>query len=129
VQEFVARLDPSVTVLRGRSLPYGEATGYDAFIQVVRAAAGIGETDAVETASDKLASRVRSLIPDADVDRIVQHLSVLVGLSSVVVPDRQPLFDSARGFVEAAGREAPTALVFEDLHWAAPSMIALIEFL
>jgi class 3 adenylate cyclase/tetratricopeptide (TPR) repeat protein len=129
VHEFVAGLDPSIAVLRGRSLPYGEATGYDAFIQVVRAAAGIGEADPVETASDKLARCVRRLIPDAVADRTFGHLSVLVGLSSEAASDRQRLFDSARSFLEATGREAPTALVFEDLHWAAPSMIALVEFL
>ncbi len=128
VQEFVADLDPSVTVLRGRSLPYGEATGYDAFIQVVRASAAVGEDDPVETARDKLARRVRELIPNEAADRMIGHLSILVGLSAEAAPDRQPLFASARSFVEATGRNAPTVLVFEDLHWAAPSMITLIEF-
>ncbi len=51
-----------------------------------------------------------------------------MGLSAEAAPDRQPLFDSARIFIEGTGRDAPTVLVFEDLHWAAPSMIALVEF-
>ena len=128
VREFVTGLDPLVTVLRGRSLPYGEATGYDAFIQVVRAAAGIAEDDPVESARDKLARRVHHLIPHETADGLLGHLAVLVGLSAEAALDRQPLFDSARIFIEGTGRDAPTVLVFEDLHWAAPSMIALVEF-
>jgi len=129
VREFLTGLDPSASVLRGRSLPYGEATGYDAFIQVVRAAAGIEETDPVDVERDKLVRLVRRLIPDEAAHVVIDHLSVLIGVSVEGAPDRQPLFGSARSFVEAFGRAAPTVLVLEDLHWAPPSMLALIEFL
>ena len=129
VREFVAGLDATVTVLRGRSLPYGETTGYDAFIQMVRAAAGIADGDPVDTERDKLTRRVRELISDDLAGVVIAHLAVLVGLSAEVAPDRRPLYDSARSFIEAIGADRPTVLVFEDLHWAPPSMFSLIESL
>jgi class 3 adenylate cyclase/tetratricopeptide (TPR) repeat protein len=129
VREFVDGLDPTVSVLRGRNVPYGEATGYDAFVQTVRAAAGIDETESVEVERDKLVRLVHRLIPDGAAQGVVDHLSLLMGVSSEGAPDRQPLFSSARRLVEACGRDAPTVLVLEDLHWAPPSMLSLVEFL
>ncbi len=47
------------------------------------------------------------------------------------VPSRiaRLLFFSARLFLEAVARERPTLLVFEDLHFADPSLMDLVEFL
>ncbi len=129
VREFVSGLDPSVSVLRGRNLPYGEVTGYDAFVQAVRSGAVIEDADPLDVERDKLTSLVRRLVPGEAADAVIDHLSVLVGVSAEGVPDRQPLFGSARSLVEGLGRTAPTVLVLEDLHWAPPSMLALIEFL
>jgi len=129
VREFISRLDPAVSVLRGRNLPYGEATGYDAFVQVVRAAAGVEEAGSVDLELDKLGRLVRRLIPGDAAQAVIDHLSLLMGISAEGAPDRQPLFGSARSLVEAFGRATPTVLVFEDLHWAPPSMLSLIEFL
>jgi predicted ATPase len=43
--------------------------------------------------------------------------------------DREALFTSVREFLEAVAREQPTILVFEDIHWADPSLLDLIEML
>ena len=41
----------------------------------------------------------------------------------------QLLFFAARRFIECCGQEQPTVFVFEDIHWAEPSEIALLGYL
>jgi predicted ATPase len=56
-------------------------------------------------------------------------MSLLAGLGAETVEDRSALFASIRGFVVALARERPTLLVIEDIHWADPSLLDLIESL
>ena len=117
-------------VLRGRSLPYGESTGYGAFADLVKDAAGIFETDAGPHARSKLAALCARLLPETQAEGVASHLAVVVGLGEPgLLTDRDVLFFSARCFVEALGAEQPTVLGFEDSHWAEPSLLDLIEFL
>ncbi len=117
-------------VLRGRSLPYGESSGYGAFAQIVKEAAGIFETDAGPDARTKLVELCGRLLPRVEAAAVASHLAVIVGLSEPgQLTDREVLFFSARRFVEALGRQQPTVLGFEDSHWAEPSLLDLIEFL
>jgi predicted ATPase len=130
-QEFRVEVEAEgARVLRGRCLPYGESTGYGAFAQLVKAVAGIFETDAAPDARHKLAARSRELLPESEADAVASHLAVLLGLGEAeLVTDRQVLFFSARRFVEAVAGEEPTVFGFEDTHWAEPSLLDLVEFL
>ena len=57
LREFRAQVEPTgARFLRGRSLSYGESTGYGAFAEIVRQVAGIFETDRAEDAREKLAA-------------------------------------------------------------------------
>jgi len=114
--------------LRGRSLSYGESTGYGAFAEVLRQAAGIFDTDRASDAREKLALRTRSL-PGVDADSITEALAVIAGLGPGELENRSVLFDAARRFVEALGSEQPTVLGFEDLHWAEATLLDLVEYL
>jgi class 3 adenylate cyclase len=117
-------------VLRGRSLPYGESTGYGAFVDLVNDAAGIFETDAGADARGKLGALCTRVLPPTEAEAVASHLAVVAGLSEPgPVTDRDVLFLSVRRFVEALGGEQPTVLGFEDSHWAEPSLLDLIEFL
>lgn len=130
-QEFSALVEQQGgrTVL-GRSLPYGESTGYGAFAQQVKAVAGIFETDPVPLAQAKLKRRISALLPLAWAEEVASHLSLMTGVGAAAAgPDKGALLLAARRFVEALGREQPTVLVFEDLHWADPSLLDLVESL
>ncbi len=129
LREFRARVEPTgARFLRGRSLSYGESTGYGAFAEIVRQVAGIFETDRAEDAREKLAARTRSLV-GADADATTEALAVMTGLGPGELENRSILFDAARRFVEALGREQPSVVGFEDLHWAEPSLLDLVEHL
>ncbi len=116
--------------LQGRSLPYGESTGFGAFGRQLGALAGIFETDSAPVAREKLGRSIASMLPADLAAEVASRLAVMVGLGTETgVPDRGVLFSSARRFVEALAAEAPIALIFEDVHWADPSALDLVEFL
>jgi predicted ATPase len=114
-------------VVRGRSLPYGESTGYGGFAQMVRSVAGILETDPSDEAREKLKARVEASIEGPNPQTVLTHILLLAGLTEDAVDQRSVLFASARDFIEALARERPTLFVFEDVHWADSSLLDLIE--
>ena len=113
--------------LQVRELPYAQSVGYEAFGQLVKDVAGIFELDAEEIASEKLVRTLARL--GLDEGESVERLSVFIGTGDEPAEDRREVFDAARGFVEALAREQPTLLIFDDIHWAHPSMLDLIDSL
>jgi class 3 adenylate cyclase/tetratricopeptide (TPR) repeat protein len=129
-REFVSLVEPSGTrVLRGRSLPYGGSAGYRAFGQQVKDVAGIFQSDPPADARAKLTAVVTELCGASDRPEVADNLALLIGLGGDMVSDRQPLFFSARRFVEELASRQPLLLVFEDIHWADASQLDLLESL
>jgi class 3 adenylate cyclase/tetratricopeptide (TPR) repeat protein len=117
-------------ILRGRCLPYEEQAGYQAFSRIVHDASGILESDSPAIAREKLRVSVDELLPGAEAADVVRHLALLLGLApGDEVPRVQLLFFTARRFIECIGLARPTVLVFEDVHWAQSSEIALLDYL
>ena len=117
-------------ILRGRCLPYGGQAGYQAFAHLVRSAAAILDTDAPDTARDKLRRLVDDVLPAPEAEEGRRHLALLLGLGGDETVEQQALlFYAARRFVENLGLDAPTLLVFEDIHWARSSELELLEYL
>ena len=117
-------------VLRGRCLPYEDQAGYQAFSRLVHELSGILESDPPEVARQKLRRSVEELLPSAEVDETTRYLSLLLGLETEEeVAQVLLLYFAARRFVECAGLAQPTVFVFEDIHWAQSSEIALLEYL
>jgi predicted ATPase len=87
------------------------------------------ESDAADVVAAKLRTRAASLLSEteADAEAVAGHLGVIVGVDvGTEAPDRDTLFYSVREFLEAAARERPTVLVFEDIHWADANMLDLV---
>ena len=85
--------DPELIWWRqGRSLPYGEGLSYWALGEIVKAQAGILETDETDAAEAKLRALLDELVDDADErEWIDAHVRPLVGLSAdapLVSPER-----------------------------------------
>ena len=115
---------------RGRCLPYGEQAGYQAFSFLVRDACGILASDPAELARDKLEATMRETMPDAETSETARYLALLLGLApDDAVNEVRLLFFAARRFLECLGFAQPTALIFEDVHWAQSSEIELLEYL
>src|SRR5436190_3606185 len=123
----IDRRPESVVWRQGRCLPYGEGITFWALGEIVKAHAGILESDGV----DAIAPKLDAVLPRAEADRawLRQRLAPLVGLDAGSPADREESFTAWRRFLESIATEDPTVLVFEVLHWADPAMLAFIESL
>jgi class 3 adenylate cyclase/tetratricopeptide (TPR) repeat protein len=136
VSELFATLqeEPELMYWRqGRCLPYGEGVTYWALSEMVKAHAGILETDSADKARERLAGVVTEALEDAsDRDWVEGHLRPLVGLAEEehIGAERQAeAFAAWRRFLEALAERSPLVLVFEDLHWADDSLLDFIDHL
>jgi class 3 adenylate cyclase len=119
-------------VVRGRSLPYRESGTYGALATQLMQLCGVFESDSASVIAERLRSKSAALLDHtgADAEVVAGHLGVIVGVDAGNdAADREALFTSVREFLEAVAREQPTILVFEDIHWADPSLLDLIEML
>ena len=118
---------------QGRSLPYGDGVTFWALGEMVKAQAGILETDSPEEAEQKLHASVAELIPDgADAHWVKGHLRPLAGLGSDVAAGsdrREEAFSAWRRYFEGLAERSPLVLVFEDLHWADDHLLDFVEHL
>jgi class 3 adenylate cyclase/tetratricopeptide (TPR) repeat protein len=124
--------DPELIFWRqGRSLPYGEGVTFWALAEIVKAQAGILETDAAEAALEKLRRAVNDVVADTgEADWIESQLRPLVGLEDEAQPggDRQAeAFGAWRRFFEHLAERSPLVLVFEDLHWADDGLLDFVD--
>ncbi|HJU37915.1 MAG TPA: AAA family ATPase [Gaiellaceae bacterium] len=129
--EFTERISSGGgRVVRGRCLPYRERSAYSAFAMQLKELADIYDSDDVDVATDKLRTLVERLVGKDEAVVVAGHLAILLGFETeATAPDRDSLFQSVRVFIEAGSREEATAFVFEDIHWADPSLLDLIELL
>jgi class 3 adenylate cyclase len=121
--------DSGGLAIRGRSAGYGDAGPYTAFAQHVAQIAGF-DGDDPDAALEKLRAKAAELQVADDPNEVADAVAVLAGLPvEGGDPDRDGLYFSARLFVEAVARQQPTLLAFEDIHFADPSLLDLVEFL
>jgi class 3 adenylate cyclase/tetratricopeptide (TPR) repeat protein len=127
VAEFRRRVDdcPELVAWRqGRCLPYGDGITFWALGEIVKAQAGILESDSPRQAERKLAT-VLPRAASGERAWLLSRLRPLVGGDSSAV-GRSESFAAWRAFLEGLAEQTPLVLVFEDLHWADA---ALVEFL
>ncbi|MDX6427237.1 MAG: hypothetical protein QOD52_2642 [Gaiellaceae bacterium] len=126
VAELFGYLDDApelVTWRQGRCLPYGEGITFWALGEILKAHAGIYESDAPDAAARKL-----DLMLSNTEDRpwLRARLLPLLGIDSGQAPSRDESFTAWLRFIEQIASTGPTVIVVEDLHWADP---ALLDFL
>ncbi len=112
---------------QGRCLPYGEGITFWALGEIVKAEAGILESDSIEVAAAKLEAAVSP--EELERQWLLQRLGPLVGVEAASPAERQELFTAWRRFLEGLAAARPTVLVFEDLHWADEALLAFLEHL
>jgi class 3 adenylate cyclase/tetratricopeptide (TPR) repeat protein len=121
-----------VTWRQGRCLPYGDGITFWALGEIVKAQAGILETDPPAQATAKLQAAVAHVVTDpSEGEWLRARLAPLLGIAGpdVVKAERAELFAAWRRFVEALAATTPLVLVIEDLHWADPAMLEFLQHL
>jgi class 3 adenylate cyclase/tetratricopeptide (TPR) repeat protein len=126
--------EPELTIWRqGRCLPYGEGVALWALGEIVKAQAGIFETDPSEQATAKLDRAIGDLIAeDGEAAWVTGHLHPLVGLAGAGESSgdrRAEAFAAWRRFCEALAEQGPAVLVVEDLHWADETLLDFLDHL
>ncbi|WP_281900242.1 ATP-binding protein [Phytohabitans aurantiacus] len=137
VHELRGLVTEPVTWHVGHCPPFGENVTFAALADIVKAEAGILDTDPAPTAERRLAATVRELVPPAEAERLVGALRPLVGLrggpSRVDLDNARTPAEEAesawRRFLVALAARRPTVLVFEDLHWADETMLRFLDLL
>lgn len=119
---------------QGRSLPYGDGISFWALAEMVKAQAGILDSDTADEAEAKLAQMAADVMRGtSDPGWVQRHLSALAGLGSGGVPaggdSRGEVFAAWRHFFEALAERRPLVLVFEDLHWADDGLLDFVDYL
>jgi DNA-binding SARP family transcriptional activator len=115
-QELVGSLDGRAHVLRGHSLSYGEGITFWPLREVVAQVDGDDPQKALKGI----------LEGEGDADTIVDRLLGAVGLAGTA-SSNEDTFWAARKLFEALARERPVVLVIEDVHWAEPTFLDLVE--
>jgi class 3 adenylate cyclase len=120
--------DELVRWREGRSLSYGEGVTFWALAEIVKAEAGILESDSPEQTQEKLRRTVEQLSSDpSEAQWLERHLGTLAGLSEASSAGAAEIFAAWRRFLEALADERPLVLVFEDLHWADDALLDFID--
>ncbi len=123
VAEFTAAIAEQATVLRGRCLSYGEGLSYWPLREIVRTAAGIDESDP----PDEAVAKIRILYEgQRDADLLAPRVAAVIGLSDQS-PPQEEVFWAIRRLMEHVARKRPLVVVIEDIQWAAPAGLDLIE--
>jgi class 3 adenylate cyclase/tetratricopeptide (TPR) repeat protein len=125
VAELVARYRPRATLLVGRCLPYGEGITYWPLTEIVEQAVGIEDDDQAEVARSKLDAELRS---DPDGETIAKRLAQIIGLEEGTESGEHG-FWAVRRLLEIVAARRPLIVVLEDLQWAEPMLLALVEHL
>ena len=134
--------DDPPTIRRGQCPPYGSGIAYWALAEVLNDEFEIRDTDAPDTAWEKLRFGVtelmRELGDESAGERNAALLAIPLGLDppeelqlSEADPQRmrEALFSAARAAVEAIANRRPLVLAIDDIHWADEGMLDLIDHL
>jgi class 3 adenylate cyclase/tetratricopeptide (TPR) repeat protein len=136
VGEVLARLRDGSVILRGRCLPYGAGITYWPLIEILRAQAGIAAADDRTKALAHLDAHLATALPGpTDLQPVRARLLVVLGLESpaVALPDVAPSQVHAeigwalRRYLEAITAERPAVIVVDDLQWAEPALIEVLD--
>src|SRR5436190_2661642 len=136
--EFCDTLDGEVNVLVGRCLPTGQGAALAPLAEILKAEAGVFETDGAAAASTKVAHVVETVI-DSDLApdrrRAQAALESTLGLRLTDDPlgslDPRDRFREViavwRALLASLARRNAVVVVVEDLHWADPPLLELLD--
>ena len=111
---------------QGRCLPYGDGITFWALGEIVKAHAGIFESDSVDAAVAKLE---HVLADDVERDWLEARLLPLLGAGSGQPASRDESFLAWRRFIESIASDGPAVVVVEDLHWADTALLDFVSYL
>jgi class 3 adenylate cyclase len=123
--EALACLQGEANLLVGRCLPYGEGITYWPVVEAVKQAAALGDDDPPELVRAKIAA---CLGADEDAALVAERVAHIIGIGDASA-SRDETFWALRRLLEAIASTRPLVFLLEDLHWAEPTLLDLIEYI
>jgi class 3 adenylate cyclase/tetratricopeptide (TPR) repeat protein len=127
----------SMQWIEGRSLSYGTSIAYLLWLDVLRALLNVSVETSVDEVRDALKAQVRNLCPER-VDDVYIYLARLMSLPLGLEAEdalsylegeklKKRTFRAFEHLIECTASALPLVLVCEDLQWADPTSIDLLE--
>jgi class 3 adenylate cyclase/tetratricopeptide (TPR) repeat protein len=117
-RELVGSVGESARVVVGRCLPYGDGITYWPLAEIVRQVAGTDARAGVE----QLAAG------EAEAGLIAARIASAIGAADTAGPPEETAW-SFRKFLEALAHDRPLLAIVDDIHWAEPTLLDLLEYL
>ena len=114
--ELASSLAADATIVTGHCLPYGEGITFWPLAEIVRQLAG---DDTREGLAELLAG-------EDDADVVAERIAAAVGAVERASASEET-FLAVRRLLEVVARERPLVFVLEDVHWAEPTLLDLVE--
>jgi class 3 adenylate cyclase/tetratricopeptide (TPR) repeat protein len=118
IQEFMARVGEDARALIGRCVSYGEGATYLPLAEIVRQAASEASVEGITALLDG----------EEGAAQVAQRVAELTGLAEGPAAPGEA-FWAVRRLIEAIARDQTLLLVLDDLHWAEPTLLDLVEYL
>jgi DNA-binding SARP family transcriptional activator len=116
--EFIASLGEQASALVGRCVSYGEGATYLPLAEIVR-----------QVAPERPQATIERLLEGDEHSAVVaERIAELIGQTEGTAPTGE-LFWAVRQLFEGLARRSPLVVVLEDLHWAEPTLLDLVEYL
>ncbi len=113
-QELASELEDVADVLTGRCLAYGSGITFWPLVELV---ADLGGIEAVSSLLDGT--------DDGEV--VVERLRAAIGAGDMGAPSTE-VFWAVRRLLECVSERRPLLVILDDLHWAEPTMLDLVEY-
>jgi tetratricopeptide (TPR) repeat protein len=118
VRELVTLVDGEARIVVGRCLSYGEGITYWPLAEIVREVAGSETRAGLE---ELLAS---------EADGVLAAERILAAVGATDEPARtEEIFWATRVLFERLAHDRPLIAVVDDIHWAEPTLLDLVEYL
>lgn len=117
VREFLAAVDDTARVLVGRCIAYGEGITFLPLADALEP--GLGP--------DARAGVMELLAGDDQADLVADRVAAALGTEHGGGSGEETLW-AFRRVLEALAREQPLVLVVDDVHWAEPTLLDLVEY-
>jgi class 3 adenylate cyclase/tetratricopeptide (TPR) repeat protein len=113
-RELVASVGGEAKLVVGRCLPYGEGITYWPVTEIVRQLGG--------------ADAAAALVGETDAQLVAERIAAATGEGEASAPGEEIAW-AFRRVLEAVAESRPLIAVFDDIHWAQPTLLDLLEYL
>ena len=125
VNEFLAEARATARIVYGRCLSYGDGITFWPLSEALKDAGGIADQEPPAEAMAKLTALFGD---DPEAGVLAAQVGGLIGLAPAEAPHEEA-YRAVRRALEAMASERPLVVVFDDVHWAEPAFLDLVDHL